>query len=192
MLTCSTVVNDLHEIILTKYGWEGVDDSKLRGKLRLLLVGHSIGGPIVRLYTQHHPGLVAGIIILDSNICNANYSDIWPDPDAPGFDPKTVIADDCPTVETYKEARNKLAEMFDLNVKNNEGLDRSTGPSLLPDADGPKLEGAYESWTLPLNRPIGGKGPYLSIVGHDPVAFADGSLEKMGTPKSLSMKFTNA
>jgi pimeloyl-ACP methyl ester carboxylesterase len=177
-----TVTKDLHEIILT------IAESKLgiprgdakSGKLHIVLVGASIGGPIVRLYTQHHHGLVAGAIILDSNIVNANYSDIWPDPDAPGFDPKTVIADDCPTIEKYKEARDKLAGMFDLKVKNLEGLDRSTGPSFLPDTDGPKLVG------------VGGKGPYLSIVGHDPITFADGSLEKMGTPKSLSMKFTNA
>ncbi|KAG0647159.1 hypothetical protein D0Z07_7114 [Hyphodiscus hymeniophilus] len=176
------VTNDLHEIILT------IAESKLglaqsvveSGKLQLLLIGASIGGPIVRLYIQNHPGLVAGAIILDSNIVNANYSDIWPDPDAPGFDPKIVIADDCPSTEKYKEARNKLAMMFDLNVKNAEGLDRSTGPSLLPDSDSPKLIGS------------GGSGPFLSIVGHDPITFADGSLEKMGTPKSLSMKFTNA
>ena len=176
------VTNDLHEIILTiaesKLGIERVDINS--GKLHILLVGASIGGPIIRLYTQHHHGLVAGAIILDSNIVNANYSDIWPDPDALGFDPKTVIADDCPTVEKYKEARNRLAGMFDLKVKNPEGLDRSTGPYLLPDADSPKLVG------------VGGRSPYLSIVGHDPVKFADGSLEKMGTPKSLSMKFTNA
>jgi pimeloyl-ACP methyl ester carboxylesterase len=176
------VVTDLHEIITTiatsKLSLDAQDVEN--GKLQLLLLGASIGGPIVRLYTQHHQGIVAGAIILDSNICNANYSDIWPDPDAPGFDPKTVIADDCPTVEEYKEARQKLAVMFDLNVKNAESLDRSTGPYLLPDADGPKLVGA------------GGVGPFLNIVGHDPVTFADGSLEKMGTPKSLSMKFTNA
>ena len=110
---------------------------------------------------------------------NANYSDIWPDPDASAFDPKAVLADDCPTVEKYREARNKLGMMFDLNVKNAEGLDRSTGPHFLPDSDGPKLVG------------VGGKGPQLSIVGHDPITFADVSLEKMATPKSLSMKLTH-
>jgi pimeloyl-ACP methyl ester carboxylesterase len=176
------VVKDLHEIILSIATFKlRLDEKDVEsGKLHLLLVGASIGGPIVRLYTQHHPGIIAGAIILDSNIANANYSDIWPDPDAPGFDPKTVIAPDCPTVEEYRVARNKLAAMFDLSVKNPESLDRSTGPSLLPDADAPKLVGP------------GGCGPFLSIVGHDPVTFANGSLEKMGTPKSLSMKFTNA
>ena len=175
------VVDDLHEIIIkvATSKFELKQSEVESGKLHLLLVGASIGGPIIRLYTQHHPGIVAGAIILDSNIANANYSDIWPNPDDPSFDPTTVIADDCPTVADYRAARDKLAKMFDLNVKNPEFLDRSTGPSLLPAANTPKLFGP------------GGCGPFLSIVGHDPVTFADGSLEKMGTPKSLSMKFTN-
>jgi pimeloyl-ACP methyl ester carboxylesterase len=174
-------VTDLYEIILT------IAKSKLHlkssdvesGKLQLLLVGASIGGPIVRLYTQRYPSIVAGAIILDSNIVNANYSDIWPDPDVPGFDPNSVIADDCPTVEKYKEHRSKIVRMFDFSAKNPECLDRSTGASLLPDSDGPKLLG------------VDGMGPLLSIVGHDPMTFTEASLEKMGTPASLSNKFTN-
>jgi hypothetical protein len=69
--------------------------------------------------------------------------------------------------------------MFDFKVKNAEGLDRSTGPRLLPLADGPVLVGP------------GGMGPRLRVVGHDPVMFAEMSLERMGTPVSLSMRFTN-
>ena len=175
------VVDDLHDIIVTVASSKlGLERSEVdSGKLQLVLVGASIGGPIARLYTQQYSGVVAGAIILDSNIVNANYSDIWPDPDAPGFDPKAVIAEDCPTIEKYRETRAKLAMMFDLKVKNAESLDRSTGPLLLPDADGPKLVG------------VGEAGPFLSVVGHDPVIFAEGSLEKMGTPISLSMKFSN-
>ena len=58
-------------------------------------------------------------------------------------------------------------------------MDRRPGPKLLPYADNPKLIG------------VGGKGPWLTVVGHDPVTFADVSLERMGTPKSMSMRFTN-
>jgi hypothetical protein len=64
--------------------------------------------------------------------------------------------------------------MFDLNAKNAEGLDRSTGPKLLPLADGPLL-----------------KCVKLSVVGHDPVTFTEGSFEKMGTPRSMTNKFVN-
>jgi pimeloyl-ACP methyl ester carboxylesterase len=175
------VANDLHEIITTiatsKLGLQRLDVEE--GKLHLILIGASIGAPITRLYVQHHPGLAAGIILLDSNISNVNYSDFWPDPDAPGFDSKTVVSDDC-TLEQYRAARAKIAAMFDLNVKNPEGLDRSNGPILLPNADMPKLVG------------VDGKCPRLTVVGHDPETFAQMSLMMMGTPKSLSEKFTNA
>lgn len=46
-----TVVDDLHEIIKMLFG----DDNELDGVVRLLLVGNSIGGPIIRLYAQYHP-----------------------------------------------------------------------------------------------------------------------------------------
>ena len=60
-----------------------------------------------------------------------------------------------------------------------ESLDRRSGPSLLPDADRPKLVGPART------------GPLLSVVGHDPVTFAELSQKMMGTPKSLTMTFTN-
>ncbi len=69
--------------------------------------------------------------------------------------------------------------MFDLSVKNAENLNRSNSATLLPQADAPKLVG------------IGGKGPALTVVGHDPETFADLSYEMMGTPKSLSRNLTN-
>ncbi|TVY81950.1 hypothetical protein LSUE1_G002606 [Lachnellula suecica] len=174
------VANDLHELIITIASTKlGLRESDVEhGSLHLLLIGASIGVNILRLYTEHHPGLVAGAISLDSNIANVNYSDFLPDPDALGFDPKTVIEDDCTLIQ-YRGAREQLVAMFDLKVKNVEGLDRSTGPALLPHADGPKLFGP------------GGKGPWLTVVGHDPVTFAESSFEKMGTPKSVTEKFTN-
>lgn len=69
--------------------------------------------------------------------------------------------------------------MFDLNVKNAEGLDRSTGPALLPFSDAPLLIGP------------GGVGPELTVVGHDPDTFAQMSWVGMGTPRSLSERITN-
>ncbi|RDW68610.1 hypothetical protein BP5796_09267 [Coleophoma crateriformis] len=174
------VVNDLHEIIMT------VAKSKLSmditaleaGDLRLVLVGASIGGPITRLYAQKFPGTVAGLLILDSNICNVDYSVILPDPNSPDVDPATLTADDC-TLEQYIEHRKKLVAMFDLDVKNQEHLDRRTGAKLLPYSEAPKLQG------------VGGKGPLLSVVGHDPIAFAEQGFQRMGTPRSISMKFMN-
>ncbi|KAG9246182.1 hypothetical protein BJ878DRAFT_540545 [Calycina marina] len=174
-------VTDLHELLIT------IPSSRLNvskaefetGKVPLLLVGHSIGGPIIRLYVEYHPGLVAGAVILDSSIANVDYSDSLPNPDTADFDPESVTAQDC-TLEQYRKASNDLVKIFDLKVKNTEFLDRTTGPEVLPYDDKLKLVG------------VGGEGPWLSIVGHDPVTYAEDDFEKMGTPKSMSMKFSNA
>jgi pimeloyl-ACP methyl ester carboxylesterase len=175
------VVRDLHEII-TRVVAKMYPDLQARdvdtGKLDLLLVGASIGAPIARLYSQYYPGTVAGLILLDSNIANVNYSDFWPDPESSDFDPTTVVSDDC-TLDQYKKERMKLAAMFDLNVKNPEGLDRTTGPTLLPYANSPVLEGPQ------------GVGPLLSVIGHDPEVFEILSFQMMGTPRSLTRKLTN-
>lgn len=176
------VVADLHEIInviaTAKFNFTDAVKAIEHGKLQLLMIGSSIGCPIIRLYAQHHPGLVSGAIFLDSNIANADFSDFLPDPDDPSFTPDMVVADDC-TLMQYRGARARLANMFDHSVKNAENLDRSNGRFLLPKAESPKLVGPE------------GKGPWLSVVGHDPEVFAESGLEKMGTPKSLTMRYTN-
>jgi pimeloyl-ACP methyl ester carboxylesterase len=174
------VASDLHEIIIaiaiSKLGLMKCDVES--GKLHVFLVGVSIGSPILRLYAQEHPGIVAAALLLGSNIANVNYSEVLPDPDGIEFDPNSVISDDC-TLQQYREARMKLAAMFDLHVKNLESLDRRSSPFLLPHADRPKLLGPA------------GNGPLSTVVGHDPVTFAELSQKGMGTPKSLSMRFTN-
>jgi pimeloyl-ACP methyl ester carboxylesterase len=173
------VAKDLQEIVTTiATARLGLQRSDLEeGKLHLLLIGASIGAPIIRLYVQHHPGIAAGIILLDSNFA-VDYSAVWPDPDAPGFDPNLVVSDDC-TLEQYRFERTKVAMMFDLKVKNPEGLDRSNSALLVPHADAPMLMG------------VNGKGPLLTVVGHDPETFTEMSFMMMGTPRSLSRKLTN-
>ncbi|KAG4439569.1 hypothetical protein IFR05_004968 [Cadophora sp. M221] len=106
------VANDLHEIILSVAASElGLQSPDVEsGKARLLLVGASIGAPIARLYVQNHQGIVSGMIILDSNIANANYSDSL------DFDGDSLLSDDC-TLEQYRETRLKLTRMFDLKPK---------------------------------------------------------------------------
>ncbi|PQE32477.1 alpha beta-Hydrolase protein [Rutstroemia sp. NJR-2017a WRK4] len=174
--------NDLHSIILViakaKLGLSEEDIES--GKLHLMITAASVGVPITRLYAQTHPGLISSLLFLDSNIANVNYSDFLPSPSSPNFDPSLVTAPDC-SLDQYIEARTNLAHMFDLHVKNAEAMDRRNGPRLLPYADKPTLVGADGD----------GKGPWLTVVGHDPVAFAELSFERMGTPRSLSMRFTN-
>jgi pimeloyl-ACP methyl ester carboxylesterase len=169
------IVTDLHAIITQLASTNlSLSPSDIKsGKLNLLLVGASIGVPIIRLFAQHHPSLISGAIFLDSNICNVNYSDILPDPDTPGSDPTDLTDAEC-NLEQYRTARTALLKMFDLDVKNPENLDRTTGAVLLPQSDGPKLVG----------------GPWLSVVGHDPETFVEMGMERMGTPRSVS-RFVN-
>lgn len=163
---------DLHELL------QAVAPPGARPSRRLVFVAASIGAHLARLYAQQHPGQVAGLLILDSNIGNREMSDLWPDAQAPGFDPRDVVADDC-TLEQYLEASPKLPKIFNSDVKNSEGLDRRNVKKLLPESGAPRLVGP------------GGRGLFLTVVGHDPDAFADESLKMMRIPRSLSLRFTN-
>ena len=162
---------DLHELLQTF----APQSSKPR---RLVFVAASIGAHLARLYAQHYPGQVAGLLILDSNVGNKEFSDLWPNAEAPGFDPKEVVTDDC-TLEQYLEASARLSKIFNSDVKSPEGLDRRNVKKLLPEPGAPKLIGPD------------GRGLWLTVVGHDPEAFADESLKMMKIPRSLSMRFSN-
>ena len=62
--------------------------------------------------------------------------------------------------------------MFHPDVPSQEGLSRRNLPQLLPYADAPKLEGYL------------GRGPYLTVVGHDWETFAEQSCTYMSLSKS--------
>lgn len=161
------VVNDLHELL------QVVAPSSSR----FVFVSASIGVHIARLYANKYPGAVEGHLFLDSNIGNAEFTDLWPNPHAADFQESDVVAEDC-TLEEYTAAYNKLGMMFNSDVKNPEGLDRRNVKALLPEASAPKLKGP------------GGKGPWLIVAGHDPDFFAQDSFEKMKTPTSITQKYT--
>jgi pimeloyl-ACP methyl ester carboxylesterase len=144
---------------------------------RLIFVAASIGVHIARLYADKHPGSVEGLLLLDSNISNAEFTDLWPNPRAADFQPSDVVGEDC-TLEQYIGAYTKLGMIFNSDVKNPEGLDRRNAKKLLPNPSAPKLKGPD------------GKGPYLIVAGHDPEFFMEDSFEKMKTPKSISRKYT--
>lgn len=127
----------------------------------LVFVCNSIGCAIARLFAQTYPGTVVGMLFLDSIMANSDYTRMWPDPDAPGFDPHSLPGD--VTADEVRETREKYKKMFHPDVPNMEGLSRRNLATLLPDADGPRLEG----W--------GGTGPYLTVVGHDWETFAEQS-----------------
>lgn len=168
------VVRDLHELINIIFQRSYIDRDLPTA--HILFVGASIGAPIARLYAQMFPETVAGIVSLDSNICNRNYSDFWPNPRDPDLRLEMVTAPDC-TLEQYVEATEKLAAIFDLHVKNAENLDRRPGPAYLPRADRPRLTGP------------GGRQVKVCVVGHDPDKYAQEALETMGIPKSFTARW---
>ncbi|KAL8936689.1 MAG: hypothetical protein Q9216_004799 [Gyalolechia sp. 2 TL-2023] len=167
------VVQDLHQLLVQ------IGKGKLKcnaEELSLVFVASSIGCVIARLYAQRYPGSVEALLLLDSMMSNSNF-DWWPDPDSNNFDPEGLPAD--VTIEVLREQRAKFAAMFAPDVINKEGLNRRNVADLLPYSDKPLLSGP------------GGERPLLIVVEHDPEKFASESFRSMGTPISLSMKYSN-
>lgn len=167
------VVRDLYQLIR-----QTTQDSDNQPR-RIMFVANSIGCAIARLYAQEYPGAVAGMLLLDSIMANSDFVSIFPDPDAPDFDPESLPQDITP--ETLRETRKRFREVFHPSVKNSESLDRRNLATLLPDADKPSLVGGFA-----------GKAPFVTVVGHDPAWFAKESFEgSMETPIPISMHYTN-
>lgn len=131
--------------------------------LKVVLVAHSIGVPLSRLYIQAHPNTISAALFLDSNIANTDFVSLIPDPNSASFDPSTLPADT--TVDQLIWTRSNYERMFHPAAPNPEKLDRSNIPSLLPHADQPHLSG------------VNGDDLILGIVAHDPQAFAEESLK---------------
>ncbi|CAF9916293.1 MAG: hypothetical protein ALECFALPRED_010585 [Alectoria fallacina] len=167
---CSDAADDLYYLI--SHFSKG---SKLLSgeKLRVVLVANSIGCAIARLYAEKYP--VAALLLLDSIMANSDF-DLWPDPDASGFDERELPED--VSVEVLREQRAKFAAIFKPTVVNREGLSRRNLAKLLPHSDGPMLGNESER-------------PWVTVVGHDFDAFANESLRTMGTPIGLSMRYMN-
>lgn len=144
----------------------------------LIFVCNSIGCAIARLFTQCYPGTVSGMLFLDSIMANSDFQSFWPDPDAPDFNPQ--ILPESITADDVRATRAAYRKMFHPDVPNNEGLSRKNLAQYLPYSDGPKLEGYL------------GRGPYLTIAGHDWQTFADQSYNgSLKTPKIMTMTYAN-
>lgn len=172
-----SAVRDLRQFTLQIWK-EHLDISNPTTFPALIFVCNSIGCAIARLFAQTYPGTVLGLLLLDSIIANGDMSTIWPDPDAPGFDPIEL-----PPGVSEDDVRNTIATfaaVFGPGVPNQEGLSRRNLALLLPASDAPKLEG------------YGGEGPYLTVVGHDWETFAEqGYAGSLHTPKALTMTYLN-
>ena len=158
------VARDLHQLV-RQFVVKHLDQKD--SMPQLIVVASSIGCAIARLYAQEYPGSVAGLLFLDSIMANSDF-DFWPDPDVEGFDPGSLPHDI--TVDVLREQRAAFASKFSPSVVNPEGLDRRNLASLLPFNDAPKLQGP------------GNRSPYIMVVGHDPEAFAEESLQVSQDP----------
>jgi pimeloyl-ACP methyl ester carboxylesterase len=143
---------------------------------RFVFVAASIGVHLARLYADKYPGTVEGLLFLDSNIGNAEATDLLPNPHAADFQQDAVLGEDC-TLEQYTGAYLKIGKLFNSDVKSPESLDRRTVKTLLPDPSAPKLKGSN------------GRGPWLTVVGHDPEFFVQDTFEKLKIPISISNKY---
>lgn len=137
----------------------------------LIFVCNSIGCALARLFAQCYPGTVSGLLFLDSIVANSDSQDMWPNPDAPDFHSGTLP--DGVSEDDIRQTRKAYKDMFHPDVPNNEGLSRRNLAELLPDADSPKLEGYL------------GRGPYLTIVGHDWDTFAEQARTSNNSPRFL-------
>ncbi|KAI4859675.1 alpha/beta-hydrolase [Hypoxylon rubiginosum] len=182
------VVRDLHALV--REVWKAKQQHKKDGAEneaaspspplpKLIFVSNSIGCVIARLYAEAYPGTVEALLFLDSNIANSDLVSIFPDPDAEGFDP--AVLPKGTTAEDLRHARAAYKQVFHPSVPNPEHLDRKNIAALVPHSDRPPLRG-----------PQGGKGPWITVVGHDWDTFAEeGSRGSLHVPKSLTNAFMN-
>ncbi|KAI1093540.1 alpha/beta-hydrolase [Rostrohypoxylon terebratum] len=173
------VVSDLHE--LARCIWRAKVPSRDQGEHMmpsLVFVANSIGCVIARLYAASFARGVDALLLLDSNIANSDLVSVFPDPDAPGFDPATLPRD--VAVAELRRVREAYTARFHPSVPNPEHLDRRDIADLLPAADAPKLLAA------------GDQGPVLTVVGHDWDTFAREGLQgPMRVPESLTNQYMN-
>jgi len=145
-------VHDLHDFVA-----QFRQQMNMQNK-RLVFVCNSIGCPIARLFDQVYPGNVSAFLFLDSMMANTDFVSLIPDPDATDFDEKALPAD--VTSNDLRKAREITQKVFYPSVPNKEKLDRSNTSTLLPYSDRPALSGSA------------GRGPLLTVVGHDWEVFA--------------------
>ncbi|KAL4866002.1 hypothetical protein BDV12DRAFT_210721 [Aspergillus spectabilis] len=144
--------------------------------ISLIFVANSIGCALARLYAQEYPGTVCALLLLDSVLANSDFVSIFPDPDATNFTPSTLPTGITP--DALRTAREGIRRIFHPSVGSKEGLSRRNLAGLLPHADRPALLGP------------GGKGPLVTVVGHDFETFAQ-ETTTMGQPKELTLGYVN-
>lgn len=148
------VVHDLYEFLEQFYKERGIANASSQvDSVQLIFVCNSIGCPIARLFAQEHLATVSAFLFLDSMMTDTDFVSLFPDPDAADFDQDSLPSG--VTVDDIRTARQIYSQFFHPSVPNRERLDRSNVSQLLPYSYAPKLAGPR------------GRGPLLTVVGHD-------------------------
>ena len=162
-----TVLSDLHQLLsqVCRDTLHLPPPGSGSAATHLVLVCSSIGCALARLYAAAHPGAVSACLFLDSMMAGtSDPASVFPDPDAPGFDPRTLPRD--VSVRDLRHAREQYRARFHPTVPNGERFDRRDVPRRLPRTDGPALPPGPD-----------GRSPMLRVVGHDFERFARDGLE---------------
>ena len=126
-----------------------------------------------------YPGIVEGILFLDSNPGNTDYVDIWPNPKDPSFNLEQM-APAGTSLDVYEAAYAKMTTIFASGAVNKEGFDRREIKNILPDPSKPKLKGSKA-----LN-----KGPWITVVGHDVDQFSAEEWAMFKVPIGMAARYT--
>jgi pimeloyl-ACP methyl ester carboxylesterase len=171
---CMDVVRDLRQLISQICNEKnlkvptGPENSSELVEPSIFFVVNSLGGALTRLYADQYPSTVSTILFLDSIIANTDFVSIWPDPDAPGFSEKYLPLPQGVTKEGLRDTRLKYGKVFHPVtgiMGKTEGLSRKNLAELLPYSDQPLL------------RFEGGRGPWVTVVGHGFNTFAEEGLK---------------
>jgi hypothetical protein len=164
----AAAARDLHELLVAagihhRRGGGGDDEGASTGDEKVstgdpssaptvVLVGHSIGAAIVRLFLASPAAApaattVRAVLLVDPSIVNSDFVSLFP-----------AARDGEP--EELTRTREATRRVFHPSAPNREGFDRAAFLRLLPLAEAPPLPGA----------------PFLAVVAHDPaVAFGEDS-----------------
>jgi hypothetical protein len=81
-------------------------------------------------------------------------------------------------LDVYEAAYKKMTTIFASGAKNPEGFDRREIKNILPDPSKPKLKGPS------------GKGPWVTVVGHELEQFSKEEWEMMKVPIGMAAMYT--
>ncbi|KAI4865092.1 alpha/beta-hydrolase [Hypoxylon rubiginosum] len=168
--TLDDVNDDLHELI------QALSPDRCS---RIVFMNNSIGAHVARRYADRYPKIVEGILFLDSNPGNTDYTTIWPNPKDPSLNLEQMTPPGT-SLDVYEAAYTKMIAIFASDEKNNEGFDRRDIKNVLPDPSKPKLRGSKTS----------DKGPWVTVVGHELEQFSKEEWTMMKVPLGMAAMYT--